>query len=152
MPQRLNPKNAAPKPYELHSALQDYVDTCGLEHALLELVKLRASQINGCAFCIAMHTTEAVEAGERQERLHLLNAWAETDLYTPRERAALAWTEALTRLPEAHAPDDVYDEMRAHFSEKEAVDLTWCIITINSWNRLMAGFRVPPVIKAVGTR
>ena len=146
MQPRLNPKKVAPKPYELHSALQDYVDECGLEHALLELVKLRASQINGCAFCIAMHTTEAVEAGERQERLHLLNAWAETDLYTPRERAALAWTEAVTRLSETHAPDDIYEEVRRHFSEQETVDLTWCIATINTWNRLMAGFRVPPVI------
>ena len=150
MQQRLNPSKVAPKPYELHGVLQDYVNKCGLEHSLLELVKLRASQINGCAFCINMHATDAVESGERQERLHLLNAWAETDLYTARERAALAWTEALTKLSETHAPDDVYEAMRAQFSEKEAVDLTWCIVTINTWNRLMAGFRVPPAIKKTG--
>ena len=152
MQQRPSPKKIAPKPYELHSTLQDYVDACGIEHALLELVKLRASQINGCAFCIAMHTTDAVASGERHERLHLLNAWEETDLYTPRERAALAWTEALTRVSETHAPDDVYAALREHFSEREAVDLTWCIITINSWNRLMVAFRVPPVIKTAAAR
>jgi len=147
MQPRINFKQVAPDAYAAMCGLQGYVNKCGLEHSLLELVKMRASQINGCAFCIAMHTTEAVEAGERHERLHLLNAWAETDLYTPRERAALAWTEAMTRLSETHAPDDVYEEMRRHFSEQEAVDLTWCIVTINTWNRLMAGFRVPPVIR-----
>jgi AhpD family alkylhydroperoxidase len=107
---------------------------------------MRASQINGCAFCLHMHSTDAVKAGERPERLHVLPAWREVDLYTPRERAALAWTEALTQIADNDVPDALYEEARRHFSEKELVDLSYAIVTINGWNRLMKGFRVPPAI------
>lgn len=144
MQQRLNPFGVAPDGYRAMSGLQGYVDACGLEHSLLELVKTRASQINGCAFCIDMHVTDAVKAGESHARLHLLNAWREADLYTPRERAALAWTEALTLVSETHAPDEDYEEARRHFSEKELVDLSLAIVVINGWNRLSVGFRVQP--------
>ncbi len=144
MQPRLNPFTAAPDGYRAMSGLQAYANATGIEHALIELVKTRASQVNGCAFCIDMHVTDAVKAGESHARLHLLNAWHETDLYTPRERAALAWTEALTRVAETHVPDDVYEEARRHFSEKELVDLSWVIVAINGWNRMCVGFRVQP--------
>ncbi len=147
MQERLNAKKAAQGGYTAMSGLQAYVESCGLEHSLLELVKTRASQINGCAFCIDMHVTDAVKAGESHARLHLLNAWRETDLFTPRERAALAWTEALTLIADSHAPDDIYDEALRHFSEKELADLTWAIIAINGWNRLAIGFRFVPATR-----
>ncbi|KQT61587.1 alkylhydroperoxidase [Methylobacterium sp. Leaf456] len=113
----------------------------GLEHGLLELVKLRASQINGCAYCIALHVTDARKQGEGEMRLHLLNAWRESRLYSERERAALAWTEALTRLPETGAPDADYDALKAQFTEAEQVQLTLQIGAINLWNRLQVGLR-----------
>jgi AhpD family alkylhydroperoxidase len=144
MQPRPNPTQTAPDAYKAMAGLQGYVNTCGLEVSLLELVKLRSSQINGCAFCIDMHVRDAVQRGERHERLHLLNAWRETDLYSPRERAALAWTEALTLIAESHVPDDLYDEARRHFSDKELADLSHAIVAINGWNRLMKAFRVPP--------
>jgi AhpD family alkylhydroperoxidase len=144
--QRFDARQIAPNGYAAQRGLQAYVNQCGLEHSLLELVKLRASQINGCAFCIHMHTTDAAEAGESQERLHLLNAWRETELYSPRERAALAWTEALTLIADSLVPDQLYDEARRHFSEKELADLSYAIVAINGWNRLMKAFRVPPAI------
>src|SRR5919198_2756433 len=103
---------------------------------LLELVKMRASQINGCAFCLDMHSKDARARGESEQRLYLLNAWREAPFYTERERAALAWTEAVTLITDGHVPDDVYDEVRAHFSEKELADLTLAVATINAWNRL----------------
>ena len=146
MQPRINFKQAAPDAYAAMSGLQGYVNKCGLEHALLELVKMRASQINGCAFCIAMHSADAVKAGESHERLHLLAAWRETDLYTPRERAALAWTEALTVIAGKEVSDELYDEARRHFSEKELVDLTHAIVAINGWNRICIALRVPPVV------
>ena len=145
MSQRVDFKKAAPDGYTAFSGVQAYVNKSGLEHALLELVKMRASQINGCAFCLAMHSADAVKAGERHERLHLLPAWRETQLYTPRERAALAWTEALTLVAGKDVPDDVYEEGRRHFSEQELVDLTYAVITINGWNRMCIAFRIPPV-------
>jgi AhpD family alkylhydroperoxidase len=132
------------------SGLQGYVSKSGLEGPLMELVKLRASQINGCAFCIDMHVREAREAGETDTRMHLLNAWREAPLYSPRERAALAWTEAVTLVTEGHVPDEVYDEARRHFNEKELVDLTYAIVAINGWNRLCVSFRTPP--KLVGPK
>ncbi len=144
MQPRLNPFTVAPDGYRAMSGLQAYANATGVEHALIELVKTRASQINGCAFCIDMHVTDAVKAGESHARLHLLNAWRETDLYTPRERAALAWTEALTLVAETHVPDDVYEDALRHFSEKELVELSWAIVAINGWNRMCVGFRVPP--------
>lgn len=127
-------------------ALQKHVSACGFDHALGELVKIRASQINGCAFCLDMHTREARAHGETEQRLHLLAAWRESPLFTDRERAALAWTEALTLVAESGAPDDIYAAARAQFSEKELVQLTLLIGVINTWNRLAIAFRaVHPV-------
>ena len=116
----------------------------GLEHSLLELVKTRASQINGCAFCLDMHTKDARAAGETEQRLYALSAWQETPFFTDRERAALAWTEAVTRVADTHVPDDVFDLVRQQFTEKELADLTLAIVTINGWNRLSVAFRKVP--------
>jgi AhpD family alkylhydroperoxidase len=113
----------------------------GLEESLMELVKIRASQINACAFCLHMHTTEARKKGETEERIYLLDAWRESPLFSTRERAALAWTETLTRIAETGAPDDVYRELQAQFSEAEQVALTLMIVAINGWNRVQVGFR-----------
>ena len=121
----------------------------GLEPALINLVKTRASQINGCAYCIHMHTREARGRGESEERLYLLDAWRESPLYTERERAALAWTEAVTLVAKTHVPDAVYDEARRHFSAEELVKLTVAVVTINAWNRIAISFRaVHPVTAA----
>ncbi len=138
---RIDPYAAGPDAIKAMLALENYVQNAGLEYALVELVKTRASQINGCAYCIHMHTTDARAAGETEERLHLLNAWRESSLYSARERAALAWTEALTLVSESHAPDSDYDAATLQFSEKELVDLTLLICAINSWNRIAVGFR-----------
>ena len=135
---------ASPGAYAAMRGMERYVRECGLEHALLELVKTRASQINGCAFCIDMHTKDARAAGESEQRLYALSAWRETPFYTERERAALAWTEAVTLIAEAPVPEELYHAARGHFSEKEIVDLTLAVITINGWNRLAATFRTPP--------
>ncbi|MCE0723239.1 MULTISPECIES: carboxymuconolactone decarboxylase family protein [Legionella] len=124
--------------------LEKYVNSSDLEKPLLELVKLRASQINGCAYCVDMHTTDAKKEGESDRRLHAVVVWRETPFFTPRERAALAWTEAVTLLSETHAPDDIYNEVLTCFSEKELIDLTMAIITINSWNRMAVSFRKSP--------
>jgi len=110
---------------------------------LLELVKTRASQINGCAFCIDMHTKDARANGETEQRLYALNAWRETPFYTDRERAALAWTEAVTLISEGHVPEDVFEQARAQFSDEELVNLTVALVAINGWNRLSIAFRVP---------
>ena len=142
MTQRLNYYAASPDGFKAMRALQAHVDGCGIEHTLLELVKMRASQINGCAYCLDMHTKDARAAGETEQRLYLLPAWRETGLYTPRERAALAWAEAVTRLTDQHVPDAVYDEARRHFDEKALVDLTLAVIAINGWNRLSIAFQV----------
>ncbi|AWN73853.1 carboxymuconolactone decarboxylase family protein [Legionella anisa] len=124
--------------------LEKYVNSSGLEKSLLELVKLRASQINGCAYCVDMHTADAKKEGESDRRLHAVVVWRETPFFTPRERAALAWTEAVTLLSETHAPDDIYNEVLTCFNEKEVIDLTMAIIAINSWNRLAVSFRKSP--------
>lgn len=116
----------------------------GLDRSLIHLVKLRASQINGCAYCIDMHTKEARADGEDEQRLHALPAWHETPFYSERERAALAWTEALTRIADSAVPDDLYADVRDHFSEAELVALTIAIVAINGWNRLAIGFRTVP--------
>lgn len=121
--------------------LQREVHTSGLEHSLLELVKTRASILNGCAYCIDMHTKDARAAGETEQRLYGLAAWQETPFYSPRERAALAWTDAVTRVGDTHVPDAVYQGLRAHFSEAEAVALTFAIVAINGWNRLAMSCR-----------
>lgn len=140
---RIDFPRTAPEPYRALSSITAYLASCGLEHPLLELVKVRASQINGCAFCIDMHTQDARAGGETERRIYALNAWRETPFFTDRERAALAWTEELTTFEDA-APDGLYEQLREHFSEKEIVDLTWAIASINAWNRLALGLRSVP--------
>jgi len=125
-------------------ALEKYIAGCGLDHKLIHLIKMRASQINGCAFCIDMHSKDARALGESEQRLYELDAWRETPFYTERERAALAWTEALTLVSQTHVPDAVYDEVRKQFSEEEIVNLTLVVTTINVWNRLAIAFRSVP--------
>jgi AhpD family alkylhydroperoxidase len=119
------------------------VETSGLERPLLELVKIRASQINGCAYCLDMHTKDARAMGETEQRIYALSAWRETPFFSDRERAALEWTEAVTRVGETHVPDDVYDRAREQFDEAGLVALTFAVIVINSWNRLAIAFRAP---------
>jgi AhpD family alkylhydroperoxidase len=148
MKPRMNYYQAAPETIKALVALEAQIQASGLEKSLIELVKTRASQINGCAYCIDMHTTDARKHGETEQRLYLLSAWRESPLYTDRERAALAWTEALTLISETHAPDDVYEAMRAQFSEAEAVNLTMLIGAINAWNRVAIGFRAIHPVKA----
>ncbi len=143
------PYTSAPAGIKAMMALEASIAASGLEHSLLHLVKLRASQINGCAFCIHMHATDARAQGESEMRLHLLSAWRDSTLYTPRERAALAWTEALTRVAETGAPDADYDGLREVFSEGEQVQLTLQIGAINLWNRLQVGFRVAHPVDAL---
>lgn len=141
MTTRLNAYAVAPEGVKKMAELEEVLRNSGLEYSLYELVKMRASQINGCAFCLHMHSKDARAAGETEERLYLLNAWRESSLYTPRERAALAWTEALTNVAQTGAPDADYDGLRGHFSEAEIVNLTLLIGLINSWNRLAVGLR-----------
>ena len=148
MSARLNPFTASPAGIKAALGLQNYVNNCGLEHSLKELVKMRASKINGCAFCLDMHSKDARKAGESEARLYMLSAWRESSLYTARERAALAFTEALTVVSEAGVPDDVHIELMQHFTEKEAVDLSIAIGIINVWNRVNVGFRVPHPVAA----
>lgn len=144
MEPRISYAKVAPEALHAMRGLETYVRQSGLEPALLELVRLRASQINGCAYCIDMHTKDARAAGESEQRLYALSAWEETPFYSERERAALAWTEALTRIADTHAPDELYNYVRQHFSEKELVDLTLAIVTINGWNRLAISLRSVP--------
>ena len=148
MQERLDPMQANPAAYQAMIGLEQYIRQCSLEHSLVELVKIRASQLNGCAFCLHMHTSDARASGESEERLYLLSAWREAPLYTSRERAALAWTEALTLLAESGAPDAEYQAAQQQFSDSELVDLTLLIGVINSWNRLAVGFRRPPEFNA----
>ena len=147
MKPRLNPYQVAPDAMKALGALETHVQGSGLEKSLVELVKTRASQINGCAFCINMHTQDARKQGETEQRLYLLNAWRESPVYTDRERAALAWTEAVTLLAQTHVPDDVYTEVRSQFSEEETVNLTMLVATINAWNRISVSFRALPTVK-----
>lgn len=125
-------------------ALEKYIMGCGLDHGLIHLLKMRASQINGCAYCIDMHSIDARALGESEQRLYALDAWRETPFFTDRERAALAWTEAITKVSETHAPDDVYEELKKYFNEKEIVDLTIVATVINMWNRLAISTRAVP--------
>jgi AhpD family alkylhydroperoxidase len=146
MKPRLNAMKVAPEALKPMLGLENYVQTSGLERSLMNLVKLRASQINGCAYCIDMHTHEARQDGESEQRLYLLSAWRESPLYSERERAALEWTEALTLISHDHARDEAYELARSQFSEVELVNLSMLIVTINGWNRLAIGFRnVHPV-------
>jgi AhpD family alkylhydroperoxidase len=151
MKPRMNFYQAAPDTMKAIMALETQIQSRGLEQSLIELVKTRASQINGCAFCLNMHTQDARKRGETEQRLYLLDAWREAPCYTDRERAALAWTDAVTLIAETHAPDDVYNEVRAHFSEAETVNLTALIGAINTWNRIAISFRAVPPVKAAAT-
>jgi AhpD family alkylhydroperoxidase len=144
MQPRIDFYTASPDGLKAMIALETAVSKLPLEKSLIELVKLRASQINGCAFCIDMHTADAIKGGETPRRLFAVAAWREAPFFTDRERAALAWTESLTQLSLTHAPDEDYALLSAEFSPKEMVDLTVAISTINSWNRLAVGFRKLP--------
>lgn len=144
MQARLDPRKVAPQAMQAIGGLHRYVHGCGLEHRLLELVKLRASQINGCAWCMDMHSKELRADGEDEQRLYLLSAWRECPFYNERERAALAWTEALTLLSEGNVPDEVFAQARAQFSEEELVKLTVAVVAINSANRINVAFRTVP--------
>ena len=136
--------------YKAMLGLQSHVDGTDLEKSLRELVNIRASQINGCAFCLHMHLRDARKAGELQERLDLIGAWREAPVFTARERAALAWSEAVTLVADTHVPDEVYEAARAEFSEQELVNLTMAVVAINGWNRLLVAFRIPPAVARSG--
>ena len=144
MHSRMEYLKVAPGVSQAMSQLERQVRESGLEAPLLELVKTRASQIHGCAYCLDMHTKDARARGETEQRLYALSAWRETPFYTDRERAALAWTEAVTLVSETHVPDDVYEQARAQFSEEELANLTLAIIAINGWNRFAISFRTVP--------
>jgi AhpD family alkylhydroperoxidase len=141
MKQRMDAFAVAPDGLAALSGVERYIQRSGLAPRLVVLVQTRASQINGCAYCLHMHTEEARKLGESDMRLYLLDAWHESSLYSPRERAALAWAESLTKIAATHAPDDVYEEARRQFSEKELADLSISIAIINAWNRLCIGVR-----------
>jgi AhpD family alkylhydroperoxidase len=145
MQSRLDTQKASPGAYQAMFGLETFVrKSSKLEPSLIELVKMRASQINGCAYCIDMHSKDARAEGETEQRLYALSAWRETPFFTDRERAALAWTEAVTLVSEGHVPDLVYEETRQRFSEEELVNLTMAVVTINGWNRLCVAFRAVP--------
>jgi AhpD family alkylhydroperoxidase len=144
MESRLDYAQIAPGAVQAMLGLEAYVRQSGLERSLLHLIKIRASQINGCAFCLDMHTREARADGESEGRIYLLDAWREIPDYSERERAALAWTEAMTLVADGHVPDDVYKSVSPHFTEKELVDVTMAVVAINGWNRLSIGFRALP--------
>ena len=144
MKMRFNYAKVAPGVYDAMDPLDQYGAACGLEASLLHLVRLRASQLNGCAYCLDMHWKDLRALGESEQRLYSLDAWRECSYYTPRERAALAWTEAITLISTGHASDALYDEVRPHFSAKELADLTLAIATINAWNRLSIAARLTP--------
>ena len=144
MKARMDFRKASPTADKAMMGLHMFVRNCGLDHTLLELVKLRASQINGCAHCIDMHTKELRADGESEQRLYLLDAWQESPFYSERERAALAWTEALTLVVDGHVPDAVYEQASAQFSEEELVNLAMAVIAINGANRLNIAFRTVP--------
>jgi AhpD family alkylhydroperoxidase len=144
MEPRLNYGKVAPGVRKAMLGLENYVNNCGLEPVLLDLVRLRASQINGCAFCIDMHAKDLRAAGESEQRVYILDAWRESPFYSDRERAALAWTEAVTLVTAGHVPDEVYEQAHRHFSEEELANLTLAIVAINGWNRLNISFRTVP--------
>jgi AhpD family alkylhydroperoxidase len=141
MTQRLSYARVAPEAYQAMRALEDYVKSTGLERPLLELIRVRASYANGCAYCVDMHTKDARAAGETEQRLFAVPVWREAPFFSPRERAGLAWAEAVTELPPGGVSDEVYHEARGHFSESEIVQLTMAVIAINGWNRLAVAFR-----------
>jgi AhpD family alkylhydroperoxidase len=144
MQSRLEIQSVAPQAYRAMAALETYVRNSGLEEALILLLKLRVSQINGCSYCIDMHSKDARANGESEQRLYALSAWRETPFFTDRERSALDWGEALTLISVSQAPDNVYEQVRQRFTELELVNLTMAIVTINGWNRICVGFRKVP--------
>jgi AhpD family alkylhydroperoxidase len=144
MSPRLNAAKAAPAAYHAMRGLEQYVKQSGLEPSLIELVKLRASYMNGCAYCIDMHTKDALAAGETIQRIVSIPVWRETPFFTDRERAALAWTEGVTDLHPGHVPDELYRETNRFFTDEEMVKLTMAVVTINGWNRLAIAFRTEP--------
>ena len=144
MTQRIDYPRLAPDAMKTMMAMERYVRGSELEHSLIELVKLRASYMNGCAFCVDMHSKDARIAGETEQRIYAVPVWRETPFFSPRERAALAWTESVTNLGGSDVPDELYDEARTHFSELELVNLTMAVIAINGWNRLSVAFRTVP--------
>jgi AhpD family alkylhydroperoxidase len=144
MQPRIEYTKVAPGAMKAMRGLEDYLAECGLEPSLLDLVRMRASQINGCAYCLDMHTKDARKGGESEQRLYELDAWWETPFYTERERAALAWTEAVTLIANGHVPDAVYEEVRQHLNEEELLNLTLAVVAMNGWNRFAIGFRTVP--------
>lgn len=140
---RLNYAKAAPGAFQAMLKFGEYVHNSGLETSLLRLVEIRASQINGCAYCLDMHTQDARAEGESEQRLYLIAAWREAPFYCERERAALEWTEAITLVANDHVPDEVFERVRPHFSDEELVNLTMAVNAINAWNRLNVAFRTP---------
>ena len=144
MQPRIDFRKTAPGAMQALLTFQAYVNNSGLSKSLLELVKIRASQINACAYCLDMHTKDARANGESEQRIYALNAWRETPFFNDRERAALAWTESLTLLTEGYVPDAVFEEVRRHFSDEEIVNLSMAAVAINSWNRLLTAFRAVP--------
>jgi AhpD family alkylhydroperoxidase len=144
MEPRLDYMQASPAAVDAMLSLESYLADCGLEPSLVHLVKMRASQINGCAYCLDMHSKDARANGETEQRLYLLDGWRETPFFSARERAALAWTDAVTLISATHAPDDVYRVAHEQFSERELMDLTLAVVAINGWNRICIAFRVEP--------
>src|SRR5437016_4475166 len=144
MEERIHYTKVSPGAYHAMLGLEHYLHECGLEESLIHLIKLRTSQINGCAYCLDMHWKDLKSIGESDQRLYELNALEESPFYTDRERAALAWTESVTKVSETRVPDSVYEEVRKQFSEKELADLTVAIATINAWNRLAIASRTVP--------
>ena len=144
MQPRIDYRKYGQEPLKSLTEIEKYLAGSGLEHKLLLLMKMRASQINGCAYCLDMHSIDARAAGETEQRLYGLNAWAETPFFSDRERAALAWTEAVTNVSQTHVPDGVFEEVKRHFSEKEIVDLTLALAMINLWNRISISLRAVP--------
>lgn len=138
---RIAPEKAAPEARNAMFGLQKYINSSGIEHSLLDLIDLRASQINGCAYCVDMHTKDARSRGETEQRLYAVSVWRDTPFFTERERAALEWTEAVTELRGQSVPDQVFQSVRPHFTDKELVDLTLAIVAINGWNRINIAFR-----------
>ncbi len=144
MQSRVDYHKLSPGGYKAMLGLEHYLGSSTLEKGLLHMIKLRVSQLNGCAFCLDMHWKDLKAEGENEQRMYSLDAWRETSFYTEKERAALAWAEAVTNVTEGHVPDEVYEETRKHFSEPELADLTLAVVTINAWNRLSIAFRVVP--------
>jgi len=144
MEQRISYTEAAEGALKAMYGLETYLRHSSIEPMLLHLLKFRVSQINGCAYCLDMHSKDLRALGETEQRLYLLDAWGESPFYTDRERAALEWAEALTLVSEGHVPDDVFEKVKAQFSDKEIIDLTMAIVTINGWNRISIAFRTTP--------